>query len=60
MQRSLGKVSNPRLTIGKVTVAGDEKSAKAEVRTSATGQAPSQDTVELVPVKDGWRVSSLG
>ena len=60
MQQSFEKVSNPRLTIGKVTVAGDEKSAKAEVRTSATGQAPSQDTVELVPVKDGWRVSSLG
>ena len=60
MQQSFAKVENPRLTIGKVTVAGDEKSAKAEVRTSATGQAPSQDTVELVPVKDGWRVSSLG
>ena len=60
MRQSLEKVSNARLTIGKVTVAGDEKSAKAEVRTSATGQSPSQDTVELVPVKDGWRVSSLG
>ena len=40
--------------------AKDEKSAAAEVRTSASGQAPSQDTVELVPVKDGWRVSTLG
>jgi hypothetical protein len=30
------------------------------VRTSASGQAPSQDTVELVPVKEGWRVSKLG
>jgi hypothetical protein len=60
MQQSFGEVTDPRLTIGKVTVAKGEKSAKAEVRTSATGQAPSQDTVELVPVKDGWRVSSLG
>ena len=60
MQQSFEKVENPRLTIGKVTVDADEKGAKAEVRTSATGQAPSQDTVELVPVKDGWRVSSLG
>ena len=35
--------------------------AKAEVRSSATGQQPSQDTIELVPVEDdGWRVSSLG
>jgi hypothetical protein len=30
------------------------------VRSSASGQSPSQDTVELVPVEDGWRVSSLG
>jgi hypothetical protein len=60
MQRSFEDVENPRLTIGKITVAEDEKSAKAEVRTSASGQSPSQDTVELVPVDDGWRVSSLG
>jgi hypothetical protein len=61
MQRSFEDVENPRLTIGKITVATDEKSAKAEVRTAASGQTPSQDTVTLVPVKDdGWRVSSLG
>ena len=60
MQRAFQDVQNPRLTIGKITVAKDEKSATAEVRTSASGQAPSQDTVELVPVKAGWRVSTLG
>jgi len=60
MQRAFQDVQNPRLTIGKVAVAKDEKSATAEVRTSASGQSPSQDTVELVPVKDGWRVSTLG
>ena len=61
MQRSFEDVENPRLTIGRITIADDEKSAKAEVRTSATGQRPSQDTVELVPIEDdGWRVSSLG
>ena len=60
MQRSFEDVENPRLTIGKITIAKDEKSAKAEVRSSASGQAPSQDTLELVPVDDGWRVSSLG
>ena len=61
MQRAFQDVQNPRLTIGKITVAKDEKSAKAEVRTSASGQTPSQDTVTLVPVEDdGWRVSSLG
>ena len=60
MQRSFEDVEDPRLTIGRITVAKDEKSAKAEVRSSAGGQAPSQDTVQLVPVKDGWRISSLG
>ncbi len=60
MQRSFEEVENPRLTIGKITVAEDEKSANAEIRSSATGQAPSRDTVTLVPVDDGWRVSSLG
>ena len=61
MQRSFEDVKDPRLTIGQITVAKDEKSATAEVRTSASGQTPSQDTVTLVPVKDdGWRVSSLG
>ena len=51
MQRSFEDVENPRLTIGKIMVAKDEKSAKAEIRSSASGQAPSQDTVELVPVR---------
>ena len=41
MQQSFENVEDPRLTIGKVTVAEDEKRAKAEVRTSATGQTPS-------------------
>ena len=35
MQRSFEDVENPRLTIGRITVAKDEKSAEAEVRTSA-------------------------
>ena len=37
MQRSFEDVENPRLTIGKITVAKDEKSAKAEVRTLRLG-----------------------
>jgi len=60
MQQSFEDVENPRLTIGAITVARDEKRATAEVRTSATGQTPSRDEVELVPVEGGWRVSSLG
>ncbi len=58
MQESFRDVQEPRLTIGKITVT--DGTAKAEVRTSASGQEPSQDTVELTRVKDEWRISSLG
>jgi hypothetical protein len=58
LQQSLGDVKDPRITVGRITIA--DKLAKAEVRTSATGETPSQDTVELVPVDDTWRISSLG
>jgi hypothetical protein len=58
LQQSLGDVEEPRISVGKVTVT--DKLAKAEVRTSAAGQKPSQDTIELVPVGSSWRISSLG
>jgi hypothetical protein len=58
LQQSLGNVENPRIVVGKITISDDL--AKAQVRTSASGQKPSQDTVELVPVDDSWRISSLG
>jgi hypothetical protein len=58
LKRGLGDVKNPKLTIGKITV--KEDTATAEIRTVAEGQAPSRDTLELVRVKDDWRVSSLG
>jgi hypothetical protein len=58
LQQSLGDVKDPRITIGKITLSDDL--AKAEVRTSASGQQPSRDIVELVPVDDTWRISSLG
>ena len=58
LQKSLANVKDPHITVGKVTVT--DKLAKAEVRTSASGQRPSQDTVELIPVGDSWRISSLG
>ncbi len=57
MRRSLGRVKNPKLTVGKVAlVAGG---ANAEIRTSADNQAPSSDTVELAKVKGRWQVSAL-
>ena len=58
LQRGLGDVKNPKLTVGKISIKDD--TATAEIRTVAEGQAPSRDTLELVRVKDDWRVSSLG
>jgi hypothetical protein len=58
LQKALGGVQDPRLTIGKVTVDGEQ--ATAEIRTSASGQAPSRDVLRLQRVKGSWRVASLG
>jgi hypothetical protein len=57
LQQGLGQVSQPRLIVGAVRIAGDR--ATGEVRTSAQGQAPSRDTIELVKLDSGWRISSL-
>jgi hypothetical protein len=58
LEQGLGDVREPKLTIGKITV--NEKTATAEVRTSAEGQQPSRDVVQLVQVDGQWRISSLG
>jgi predicted small lipoprotein YifL len=58
LKRGLGSVREPRLTIGRIQVDGD--SASAEVQTSAAGQQPSKDTLELVKVNGTWKISSLG
>lgn len=58
MRNSLGEVSNPRMTVGTVEIKG--KTARVEIRTSADGQEPSRDTLELVKSESGWKVSSLG
>jgi hypothetical protein len=57
LQQGLGEVKQPRLIVGDVKIEG--KKATAEVRTSAQGQAPSRDSVELVRTEDGWRIASL-
>ena len=57
LRNSLGEVKDPRLTVGAVTVRGDR--ATAEVRTSAEGQEPSSDTLELQRVEGKWKVSAL-
>ena len=58
LQKGFEDVENPRLTVGAVKV--DDDTATAEVRSSAAGEAPSQDTIELVRVRGGWRIASLG
>jgi hypothetical protein len=57
LQQGLGDVKQPKLIVGDVKVEG--KKATAQVRSSAEGQAPSSDTVELERTDDGWRISSL-
>src|SRR5215216_6610429 len=57
LQKGFEDVEEPRLTVGAITIRDDK--ATAEVRSSATGQAPSEDTLELERVEAGWRVSSL-
>jgi ketosteroid isomerase-like protein len=58
LRQGLGDVQDPRLTIGRIQIEGDR--ASAEIRTSAGGQEPSRDTLELVKLDGRWRISSLG
>ena len=51
-------VREPQISVGTVTVKDD--TASAQVRSSAAGQPPSEDTVDLVRVGDSWRIQSLG
>ena len=57
LRQGLEDVENPRLTIGRITVRGSK--ASAQVKTTAEGQEPSNDIVELVKTDGKWRVSSL-
>ncbi len=58
LRQGLGEVKDPQLAIGTITV--DDDKATAEVRTSAAGEEPSQDTLELVNLDGVWKISSLG
>ena len=58
LRQGLGKVDEPRLTIGRIDVREDE--ASAEIRTSAAGEEPSRDTLRLVNLDGTWKISSLG
>ena len=57
LKQGLGEVSAPKLTIGQIGVNGDN--ATADVRSTAAGEEPSRDTLELVRVSDSWYIASL-
>jgi hypothetical protein len=57
LKQGLGDVSSPRLTIGTIKVSGD--SATADVQSTAAGEKPSRDTLQLVRVDSSWRIASL-
>jgi len=58
LERGLGDVKDPKLMIGRIAVKGE--SATADIRTSAAGQQPSRDTLELSKGGGRWRIASLG
>jgi hypothetical protein len=58
LKKGLDNVKDPRLTIGRVQIDGDQ--ASAEIRSSASGQEPSKDTLKLVKINGTWKISSLG
>ena len=57
LRQGLGEVTAPKLTIGQIVVKGDD--ATADVRSTAAGEPPSRDTLELVRVNDAWYIASL-
>jgi hypothetical protein len=58
LQQGLGDVKSPTLTIGQIAVDGDK--ATAQVQSTAQGEPPSKDTLQLVRAEDGtWRIASL-
>ena len=58
LRQGLQDVEEPRLTVGAVRVDGER--ATAEVRSTASGQEPSRDSLELERVEGSWRIASLG
>jgi hypothetical protein len=57
LEKGLGGVRDPKLSIGAIKVDGDR--ATAQVHTSAAGEPPSKDTLQLTKVNGQWRIASL-
>ena len=53
----LGSAKEPKLEISRIRVDGER--ATADVRSSASNQKPSQDTVQLIQEDGEWRIISL-
>jgi ketosteroid isomerase-like protein len=58
MQIAFGQVSDPTISVGRVTVKG--QTATAITLSMARGQQSSIDTIKLVQTDSGWRISALG
>jgi hypothetical protein len=57
MRIAFGEVSDPTISVGKVTVKG--QNATAITLSMARGQLSSLDTIKLVDTGSGWRISAL-
>jgi hypothetical protein len=58
MAQLLQGVRDPTIRIEGIRV--DRGTARARVRSVAAGQPPSEDTLQLVHERAGWRIAALG
>ena len=58
MRIFVASVRDPALTVSRITIAG--ASASAITLSTARGQQPTLEQIELVKTGQGWRLSSLG
>jgi len=58
LRRTAGEIEDPRIRIRTIRLRGDE--ATVEVITSARGQAPAPDAIELARERGRWRIAALG
>jgi hypothetical protein len=57
VQRGLSGVRNPTLTINEVSISGTR--ALVSIRTTATGEAASDDALQVVRESGEWKIASL-
>jgi ketosteroid isomerase-like protein len=57
LEKGLGSVKDPKVSIGAIAVHGD--TATANVLTTAVGQKPARATLRLTKVDGEWRLASL-